>query len=151
MPTEDNVSNLGESATEHIHPAANLSDLRSAPMVWPVRPTSDFDRIASNVALWHDYDPRVKADLYSTCLVTSGGAISYRPNSFTERYAWHAHRRLPCCGSHCDEFQSLPRYLLSLPSSARLRSSRGVRHFRIRPRSNLEVLPMVMRFVMDYT
>jgi len=39
-----------------------------------VRPASDFDRIASNVAIWHGYDPAVKADLYSTRLLTSAGA-----------------------------------------------------------------------------
>jgi glyoxylase-like metal-dependent hydrolase (beta-lactamase superfamily II) len=44
-----------------------------------VRPTSDFDRIASNVAVWHDYDPRVKADLFSTYLLTPGGAYLIDP------------------------------------------------------------------------
>jgi glyoxylase-like metal-dependent hydrolase (beta-lactamase superfamily II) len=39
-------------------------------MVWPVRPASDFDRIASNIAIWHDYDPSVKAECYSTSLTT---------------------------------------------------------------------------------
>ncbi len=34
---------------------------------------SDFDRIAPYLALWHGYDPAVKADLYSTCLLTSNG------------------------------------------------------------------------------
>jgi len=38
-----------------------------------VRPVSDFDRIASNIAIWHGYDSAVKAELYSTCLGTSGG------------------------------------------------------------------------------
>jgi len=45
-----------------------------------VRPASDFDRIASNIAIWHDYDPTVKADLYSTCLVASGGAYLIDPS-----------------------------------------------------------------------
>ena len=39
-----------------------------------MRPASDFDRIASNVAIWHGYDPAVKADLYSTRLLASAGA-----------------------------------------------------------------------------
>src|SRR5205085_11499553 len=39
----------------------------------PVRSVSDFDRIASNIAIWHGYDSAVKAELYSTCLGTSGG------------------------------------------------------------------------------
>jgi glyoxylase-like metal-dependent hydrolase (beta-lactamase superfamily II) len=38
-----------------------------------VQPASDFDRIASNIAIWHEYDSAVKAELYSTCLGTSGG------------------------------------------------------------------------------
>jgi len=48
-------------------------------MVLPVRPASDFDRIASNVAIWHGYDSAVKADLYSTCLMTSAGACLIDP------------------------------------------------------------------------
>jgi glyoxylase-like metal-dependent hydrolase (beta-lactamase superfamily II) len=38
-----------------------------------VRPASDFDRIASNIAIWHGYDSAVKAELYSTCLLRSNG------------------------------------------------------------------------------
>jgi len=45
----------------------------------PVRSVSDFDRIASNIAIWHDYDSSVKAELYSTCLRTSGGAYFIDP------------------------------------------------------------------------
>jgi hypothetical protein len=44
-----------------------------------VRPASDFDRIAPHLALWHGYDPTVKADLYSTCLLTSDGAYFVDP------------------------------------------------------------------------
>jgi hypothetical protein len=44
-----------------------------------VRPTSDFDRIAPYLALWHSYDPAVKAELYSTCLLTSDGACLIDP------------------------------------------------------------------------
>jgi len=45
----------------------------------PVRSVSDFDRIASNIAIWHDYDSSVKAELYSTCLRMSGGAYFIDP------------------------------------------------------------------------
>jgi glyoxylase-like metal-dependent hydrolase (beta-lactamase superfamily II) len=44
-----------------------------------VRPVSDFDRIASNIAIWHDYDPGVKAELYSTSLSTSEGMYLIDP------------------------------------------------------------------------
>ncbi len=47
----------------------------------PVRPASDFDRIASNIAIWHHYDSAVNAELYSTCLRTSGGAYFIDPIS----------------------------------------------------------------------
>jgi hypothetical protein len=33
-----------------------------------MRPASDFDRIASNIAMWHAHDSAVKAELYSSCL-----------------------------------------------------------------------------------
>jgi hypothetical protein len=48
-------------------------------MILPVRPASDFDRIAPYLALWHSYDPAVKAELYSTCLLTSGGVCLIDP------------------------------------------------------------------------
>ena len=48
-------------------------------MILPVRPASDFDRIAPYLALWHSYDPAVKAELYSTCLLTSDGACLIDP------------------------------------------------------------------------
>ena len=44
-----------------------------------MRPASDFDRIAPNIAIWHDYDSTVKAELYSTCLGTPGGAYFIDP------------------------------------------------------------------------
>jgi glyoxylase-like metal-dependent hydrolase (beta-lactamase superfamily II) len=44
-----------------------------------VRPASDFDRIASNIAIWHDYDPAVKAECYSTSLTTSEGMYLIDP------------------------------------------------------------------------
>jgi len=44
-----------------------------------VSPTSDFDRIAPHLALWHGYDPAVKADLYSTCVLTPRGAYLIDP------------------------------------------------------------------------
>jgi glyoxylase-like metal-dependent hydrolase (beta-lactamase superfamily II) len=48
-------------------------------MVWPVRAALDFDRIASNIAIWHGYDPAVKAELYSTSLTTPEGAYLVDP------------------------------------------------------------------------
>jgi hypothetical protein len=44
-----------------------------------VQPASDFDRITSNIAIWHDYDSSVKAELCSTCLRTSGGTYFIDP------------------------------------------------------------------------
>jgi hypothetical protein len=44
-----------------------------------VRPASDFDRITSHIAIWYDYDSAVKADLYSTCLITPGGSYLIDP------------------------------------------------------------------------
>jgi hypothetical protein len=44
-----------------------------------MRPASDFDRIASNIAIWSGYDSVVKAELYSTCLGTSGGTYFVDP------------------------------------------------------------------------
>jgi glyoxylase-like metal-dependent hydrolase (beta-lactamase superfamily II) len=44
-----------------------------------VSPASDFDRIAPHLALWHGYDPAVKADLYSTCVLTPRGAYLIDP------------------------------------------------------------------------
>ena len=48
-------------------------------MVSAVRPASDLDQIAPHLALWHGYDPAVKADLYSTCVLTSRGAYLVDP------------------------------------------------------------------------
>jgi Metallo-beta-lactamase superfamily len=39
----------------------------------------DFDRITSNIAIWHEYDPAVKADLYSMCLVTTNDTYLIDP------------------------------------------------------------------------
>ena len=44
-----------------------------------MQPASDFDRIASNIAIWHGYDSAVKAELYSTCLGMSGGKYFIDP------------------------------------------------------------------------
>jgi len=44
-----------------------------------MRPAPDFDRIAFNVAIWHDYDREVKAELYSTSLTTSEGMYVIDP------------------------------------------------------------------------
>jgi glyoxylase-like metal-dependent hydrolase (beta-lactamase superfamily II) len=44
-----------------------------------VRPASDFDRIASDVAVWHDYDPGAKTELYSCSLTTSQGMYLIDP------------------------------------------------------------------------
>ena len=44
-----------------------------------MRPVSDFDRIASNIAIWHDYDPAVKAECYSTSLTSSEGMYLIDP------------------------------------------------------------------------
>ena len=48
-------------------------------MVSPVAPASDFDRITSNIAVWHGYDPRAKAELYSTFLMTFHGSYLIDP------------------------------------------------------------------------
>ena len=48
-------------------------------MISLVRAVSDFDRIASNIAIWHGYDSTVKAELYSTCLGMSGGTYFIDP------------------------------------------------------------------------
>jgi glyoxylase-like metal-dependent hydrolase (beta-lactamase superfamily II) len=44
-----------------------------------VSPASDLDRIAPHLALWHGYDPAVKAGLYSTCVLTPRGAYLIDP------------------------------------------------------------------------
>ena len=54
-------------------------------MVSRVRPASDFDRIASNIAIWHDYDPGVKAECYSTSLTTSEGIYLIDPIPLEKR------------------------------------------------------------------
>jgi len=47
-----------------------------------VQAASDFDRIASNIAIWHAYDSAVKAELYSTCLGTPDGTYLIDPIPF---------------------------------------------------------------------
>ena len=42
-------------------------------------PALDFDRIASHIAIWHNYDSSVKAELYSTSLMTSDGMYLVDP------------------------------------------------------------------------
>jgi glyoxylase-like metal-dependent hydrolase (beta-lactamase superfamily II) len=44
-----------------------------------VRPASDFLRVASNIAIWNGYDSSVKAELCSTCLITSDGSYLIDP------------------------------------------------------------------------
>jgi len=44
-----------------------------------VRSVPDFNRITSNIAIWHGYDSAVKAELYSSCLGTSGGTYLIDP------------------------------------------------------------------------
>ncbi|PYL61141.1 MAG: hypothetical protein DMF24_08220 [Verrucomicrobia bacterium] len=44
-----------------------------------MRPVPDFDRIASNISIWHGYDSAVKAELYSTCLETADGTYFIDP------------------------------------------------------------------------
>jgi glyoxylase-like metal-dependent hydrolase (beta-lactamase superfamily II) len=44
-----------------------------------VRPASDFDRIASNIAICQAFDPAVKAELYSAYLITSDGSYFIDP------------------------------------------------------------------------
>jgi glyoxylase-like metal-dependent hydrolase (beta-lactamase superfamily II) len=54
-------------------------------MVSRMRPALDFDRIASNIAIWHDYDPAVKAECYSTSLTTSEGMYLIDPIPLEKR------------------------------------------------------------------
>ena len=51
-------------------------------MVCSMRPASDFDRITPYLSVWHGYDSAVKAELYSTCLGTSGGTYFIDPIPF---------------------------------------------------------------------
>jgi glyoxylase-like metal-dependent hydrolase (beta-lactamase superfamily II) len=44
-----------------------------------MRPASDFDRIASNIAVWHAYDSAVKAELSSICLTTASNTYLIDP------------------------------------------------------------------------
>lgn len=44
-----------------------------------MQPVRDFDAITSDLAIWHAYDPTVKAELYSTRLITASGAYLIDP------------------------------------------------------------------------
>ena len=46
-----------------------------------MQPAQDFDEINSHLAIWHAYDPGIKAELYSTRLGTAGGAYLIDPIS----------------------------------------------------------------------
>jgi hypothetical protein len=50
-----------------------------------VQPVPDFDRITSDIAIWHVYDPAVKAELYATCLATAGGMYLIDPIPLEKR------------------------------------------------------------------
>jgi glyoxylase-like metal-dependent hydrolase (beta-lactamase superfamily II) len=44
-----------------------------------VQSVRDFDTITSHLAVWHAYDPAVRAELYSTCLTTTCGIYLIDP------------------------------------------------------------------------
>jgi len=44
-----------------------------------MRPACDFDRIASDIAIWHAYDSEVKPELYSTCLLNADATYLIDP------------------------------------------------------------------------
>jgi hypothetical protein len=44
-----------------------------------VQPVGDVDAITAHIAVWHAYDPGIKAELYSTSLTTSGGIYLIDP------------------------------------------------------------------------
>ncbi len=48
-------------------------------MVSRMRPASDSDVITPYLAVWHGYDSAVKAEVYSTCLVTSDSSYLIDP------------------------------------------------------------------------
>ena len=48
-------------------------------MLSRMRAASDFDRIASNISIWHGYDSAVKAELYSSCLAASDATYLIDP------------------------------------------------------------------------
>ncbi len=45
----------------------------------PVQSVRDFDAITSDLAIWHAYDPAVRAELYATCLTTPDGMYLVDP------------------------------------------------------------------------
>jgi glyoxylase-like metal-dependent hydrolase (beta-lactamase superfamily II) len=50
-----------------------------------VKPVRDFDTITPDLAIWHAYDAEVKAELYSTRLVTAGGVYLIDPIPLQKR------------------------------------------------------------------
>ena len=48
-------------------------------MVSRMRPASDFDVITPYLAVWHGYDSAVKAEVYSTCIVTPDSSYLIDP------------------------------------------------------------------------
>jgi len=44
-----------------------------------VQPVLDFDAVASDLVIWHAYDPEIKAELYSTCFATDAGTFLVDP------------------------------------------------------------------------
>jgi glyoxylase-like metal-dependent hydrolase (beta-lactamase superfamily II) len=45
----------------------------------PVQSVRDFDAITADLAVWHAYDPAVRAELYTTCLTTPDGMYLVDP------------------------------------------------------------------------
>jgi glyoxylase-like metal-dependent hydrolase (beta-lactamase superfamily II) len=50
-----------------------------------VQAVRDFDAITSHLAVWHAYDPAVRAELYSTCLATIGSVYLIDPIPLQKR------------------------------------------------------------------
>ena len=50
-----------------------------------MQPVRDFDSITSHLAIWHTYDPAVKAEVYSTCLATVAGIYLIDPIALQEQ------------------------------------------------------------------
>ena len=111
----------------------------------PVDPVPDFDRIASNIAIWHGYDSAVKAELYSTCLGTSGGTYFIDP--------------IPLVSEALDELigsdsvagiiitnSNHHRASAKFAESFQPRCADEPTHSRIRRRWNSKTLPMATRF-----
>ena len=56
-------------------------------MKCPVQSVRDFEAITPHLAVWHAYDPAVRAELYSTCLTTTGGIYLIDPIPLQKRAA----------------------------------------------------------------